>query len=34
MKYSISQYDDLIVGGGVVGTALLYSLCKYTEIVN
>ena len=27
-------YDVLIVGGGVVGTALLYTLSKYTDIKN
>lgn len=26
------EYDVLIVGGGVVGTALLYSLSRYTDI--
>jgi malate dehydrogenase (quinone) len=26
------EYDVLIVGGGVVGTALLYTLSKYTDI--
>jgi malate dehydrogenase (quinone) len=29
-----SKYDVLIVGGGVVGTALLYSISKYTNIKN
>ena len=29
-----SKYDVLIVGGGVVGTALLYTLSKYTDIKN
>ncbi|HUX96966.1 MAG TPA: FAD-dependent oxidoreductase [Bacteroidales bacterium] len=28
------KYDVLIVGGGVVGTALLYTLSKYTDIKN
>ena len=28
------KYDVLIVGGGVVGTALLYTLVKYTDIKN
>lgn len=32
MSDSISDYDVLIVGGGVVGTALLYTLSKYTDI--
>jgi malate dehydrogenase (quinone) len=27
-----TEYDVLIVGGGVVGTALLYTLSKYTDI--
>jgi malate dehydrogenase (quinone) len=27
-----TEYDILIVGGGVVGTALLYTLSKYTDI--
>jgi len=34
MNESISSYDVLIVGGGVVGTALLYTLSKYTDIKN
>jgi malate dehydrogenase (quinone) len=29
-----TKYDVLIVGGGVVGTALLYTLSKYTDIRN
>jgi malate dehydrogenase (quinone) len=29
-----SSYDVLIVGGGVTGTALLYTLSKYTNIKN
>ena len=28
------RYDVLIVGGGVVGTALIYTLSKYTDIKN
>lgn len=32
MSDSIPGYDVLIVGGGVVGTALLYTLSKYTDI--
>jgi len=32
MNESIPGYDVLIVGGGVVGTALLYTLSKYTDI--
>ena len=28
------KYEVLIVGGGVVGTALLYTLSKYTDIKN
>jgi malate dehydrogenase (quinone) len=32
MKDENAQYDVLIVGGGVVGTALLYTLSKYTDI--
>ena len=28
------KYDVLIVGGGVVGTALIYTLSKYTDIKN
>jgi malate dehydrogenase (quinone) len=29
-----SSYDVLIVGGGVTGTALLYTLSRYTDIKN
>jgi malate dehydrogenase (quinone) len=29
-----TRYDVLIVGGGVTGTALLYTLSKYTDIKN
>src|SRR5664280_2956159 len=32
MNDTIPNYDVLIVGGGVVGTALLYTLSKYTDI--
>ncbi len=32
MNDSITEYDVLIVGGGVVGTALLYTLSKYTDV--
>jgi malate dehydrogenase (quinone) len=32
MSEKIPVYDVLIVGGGVVGTALLYTLSKYTDI--
>ena len=32
MNNIIGEYDVLIVGGGVVGTALLYTLSKYTDI--
>ena len=32
MKETNTNYDVLIVGGGVVGTALLYTLSKYTDI--
>jgi malate dehydrogenase (quinone) len=34
MNETINKYDVLIVGGGVVGTALLYTLSKYTDIRN
>lgn len=34
MDNANSEYDVLIVGGGVVGTALLYTLSKYTDIEN
>jgi malate dehydrogenase (quinone) len=34
MNDSTPKFDVLIVGGGVVGTALLYTLCKYTDIRN
>ncbi len=32
MDSAVPKYDVLIVGGGVVGTALLYTLSKYTDI--
>ncbi len=34
MSETVPGYDVLIVGGGVVGTALLYTLSKYTDIKN
>jgi malate dehydrogenase (quinone) len=34
MNESIPKFDVLIVGGGVVGTALLYTLSKYTDVKN
>jgi malate dehydrogenase (quinone) len=34
MNKSIPEYEVLIVGGGVVGTALLYTLSQYTNIRN
>ena len=34
MNDEIVKYDVLIVGGGVVGTALLYTLSKYTDVKN
>jgi malate dehydrogenase (quinone) len=34
MNDTIPRYEVLIVGGGVVGTALLYTLSKYTDIKN
>jgi len=34
MNETITKYEVLIVGGGVVGTALLYTLSKYTDIKN
>jgi malate dehydrogenase (quinone) len=34
MAETNSKYDVLIVGGGVVGTALLYTLSKYTDVKN
>jgi malate dehydrogenase (quinone) len=34
MKDSSPEYEVLIVGGGVVGTALLYTLSKYTDVRN
>jgi malate dehydrogenase (quinone) len=34
MNDIIAKYDILIVGGGVVGTALLYTLSKYTDVKN
>ncbi len=32
MSEVIADYDVLIIGGGVVGTALLYTLSKYTDV--
>jgi len=32
MNTTVPRYDVLVVGGGVVGTALLYTLSKYTDI--
>ena len=32
MDEPVPEYEVLIVGGGVVGTALLYTLSKYTDI--
>ena len=34
MNQPDTRFDVLIVGGGVVGTALLYTLSKYTDINN
>jgi len=34
MSQKTPEFDVLIVGGGVVGTALLYTLSKYTDIKN
>jgi len=34
MEQTEKRYEVLIVGGGVVGTALLYTLSKYTDIRN
>jgi malate dehydrogenase (quinone) len=34
MNQTEEKYDVLIVGGGVVGTALLYTLSNYTNIKN
>ncbi len=34
MNETVPTYEVLIVGGGVVGTALLYTLSKYTDIKN
>lgn len=34
MNETNNKYDVLIVGGGVVGTALLYTLSKYTDVRN
>jgi malate dehydrogenase (quinone) len=34
MNLPDTKFDVLIVGGGVVGTALLYTLSKYTDIKN
>lgn len=32
MDQESKKFDVLIVGGGVVGTALLYTLCRYTDL--
>jgi malate dehydrogenase (quinone) len=34
MNETDSKYDVLIIGGGVVGTALLYTLSRYTDLKN
>ncbi len=34
MKESTANYEVLIVGGGVVGSALLYTLSKYSDVRN
>jgi len=34
MSDSAEKYDVLIIGGGVVGTALLYTLSNYTDVKN
>lgn len=34
MENQVPKYEVLIVGGGVVGTALLYTFSKYTNIRN
>lgn len=34
MNETNTRYEVLIVGGGVVGTALLYTLSKYTDLKN
>jgi len=34
MSQKTPEFEVLIVGGGVVGTALLYTLSKYTDIKN
>jgi malate dehydrogenase (quinone) len=34
MNLADTKFDVLIVGGGVVGTALLYTLSKYSDIKN
>jgi malate dehydrogenase (quinone) len=34
MNDKVPDYDVLVIGGGVVGTALLYTLSKYTDIRN
>jgi malate dehydrogenase (quinone) len=32
MKHNSHHYDVVIIGGGASGTALLYTLAKYTNI--
>jgi malate dehydrogenase (quinone) len=32
MNDQVREYELLVVGGGVVGSALIYTLCKYTDI--
>ena len=34
MNEAVPKYDVLIVGGGAVGTSLLYTLSNYSDIKN